>query len=48
MVDCNGEENGVKILWCDDRVNDEGMKDEGSFEQTDTRWAWEIGQQVNG
>jgi hypothetical protein len=37
-----------KILWCDDWVNGEGMKGEGSFEQTDIRWARETGQLVNG
>jgi hypothetical protein len=42
------ERKTVKILWCDDWVNDEGMKGEGSFEQMDTRWAWETGQRVNG
>jgi hypothetical protein len=43
VTDCNEEENGEKILWCGDRVKDEGMKGEGSFEQTDTHWAQETG-----
>jgi hypothetical protein len=33
VTDCNGEEN-KEILWCDDWVNGEGMKGEGSFEKT--------------
>jgi hypothetical protein len=39
---------GKNTLWCGNRVNYGGMKGEGSFEQTDTRWVWEIAQQVNG
>jgi len=35
---------GKNALWCGDRVNDGGMKGEGSFEQTDTHWAQETTQ----
>jgi len=38
---------GKNTLWCDNKVNDGGMKGEGSFEQTDTRWVQETAQQAN-
>ena len=38
---------GKNTLWCGDRVNDGGMKGEGSFEKLDTRWARDTTQQAN-